>query len=589
MRHPALTRFFAAFLAVVSAITIISGGICVKKASDTHAKQQSELALLSDRWTEATAVFAELEDMRAEYETLDSENTALRDAYSKEMISFRKDLAIYTATEAGLKQGAEQLEEGIKGVNLGWVAYYKGAEALEEAEEQFKQGYEQFLAGKAALADGWQKYYLAEEYVSSGADIEAQSALIAAASAMSRSLSASMAALEDTLNDPPLDPETGEIDREALGAALAEQSEALLAAIAESEELRDGAQAAFDRASRFVEANAATLQDLLERGFSPEEVSAIIDRQGAQIRERLESVQQLVGELDGAEETAEELKARLEELRDNAETIAQGDLSDSELVMTLSAMLGTMRSLLDDASSVLDGAGQLMELLGDLPAMKAQLEAAQAAIDENEPMLEAAREGFELGYEKLAETELMLINAGWELEKGKQAMEEKQLEQKDTRAELDRRKSALEENSQSLAEQDERLALYNEKNDHFSNLRYALLANDGVSSRVRGGEELLPAAEAEIAAEAQSSEREVCFRMAAAGLMLAAGLFGVIAVVLVFRDKAGAGLLLSTALAFALTAAAEAVSYAAGRGMIYTVLFVGVFAAAIAALNLKKE
>ena len=42
------------------------------------------------------------------------------------------------------------------------------------------------------------------------------------------------------------------------------------------------------------------------------------------------------------------------------------------------------------------------------------------------------------------------------------------------------------------------------------------------------------------------------------------------------------------ALAFVLAAAAEGVSCYAGRGMIYTVLFVGVFGAAVLTLNLKK-
>lgn len=588
MRHPALTRFFAAFLAVVSAITLLSGGICVKKAADTREKQQRDLTLLSDRLSEAERLDKELGLMRAEYDSMDAAHEKLSADYNSETISFRKDLAIYTATEAGLKQGAEQLEEGVDGLNYGWVAYYRGLEKLDEAEELFRPGYEQFLAGKAALADGWQKLYLAEEYVNSGADIAAQSALIEAGGALSRMLSASMETLENTLRNPPLDEETQEIDRETLAALLAEQSAAILEQLSASEELSAGAQAAFESLVRFVEANAATLQDLVANGFSPEEVQSAIAQQGAELQMQLDGVRQLVGELDGAEDSMNELKAKLESLREGAEEIARGDLSESELVVSLADMLGTTRALLGDVAAALDGAGQLMGMLQDLPGMRAQMEAAQAAIEESEPIMDAALKGFAEGREKLAEAELTLINAGYELEKGKQALAEKQEEQEQTRAELDRRKAEMEKNSRTLAEQKEELALYSEKKDHFSNLRYALLANKGISARVRDGEELLKAAEEEITAEDESMRREYRFRMCAAGLMLGSALFGLLAVVFIFRDRAGTGMHLSAALAALLTAAAEGVSFAAGRGMIYTVIFVGIFSIIVIALNLKK-
>ena len=588
MRHPALTRFFAAFLAVVSAITLLSGGICVKKARDTRAKQERDLKLLDERWREAVALDGELEQMREQYEALDADHEQLTADYGAEMLSFRKDLAIYTATEAGLKQGAEQLEEGQKGLSKGWVAYYKGVEALEEAEEQFKPGYEQFLAGKAALADGWQKYYLAEEFVNGGADIEGISAMVEAGGAVSRSLAASMAGLEETLRNPPVDPETGELDRETLAVRMAEQSAAILEELAASEELSEGARAALEMMVRFVEANAATLQDLIAGGYTPEEVQGYIAQQGAELQERLNSVEQLTDELDGAQSEIDELKAKLEQLRDSAEEIAQGELSESELVSTLADMLGTTRSLLGDTASILDGVGPLMAMLRDLPAMKEQLADAQAALDESEPMLLAAKKGFAEGWEKMAEAELALINAGAEIEKGRQALQEKHDEQLQTRAELDRRKTEMEKNSKTLAEQREKLAVYTEKKDHFNNLRYAMLANKGVSSRVRDGASLLSAAEAEIAAEQTDMEREYRFRMAAAGLMAACGLLGAVTVVLVFRDKPGMAMKLSAALAALLTATAEGVSYTAERGMIYTVLFVGIFALGILALNLKK-
>ena len=69
MRHPALTRFFAAFLAVVSVITLISGGVCIKKAADSMEKQNTNTARLSEKAAEAKELRAALDAMRSEEHT----------------------------------------------------------------------------------------------------------------------------------------------------------------------------------------------------------------------------------------------------------------------------------------------------------------------------------------------------------------------------------------------------------------------------------------------------------------------------------------------------------------------------------------
>lgn len=61
MRYPALTRFFAAFLAVVSAITLLSGGICIKKAADSRTKQNTYIERLSDKADEAALLSEEID------------------------------------------------------------------------------------------------------------------------------------------------------------------------------------------------------------------------------------------------------------------------------------------------------------------------------------------------------------------------------------------------------------------------------------------------------------------------------------------------------------------------------------------------
>ena len=209
-------------------------------------------------------------------------------------------------------------------------------------------------------------------------------------------------------------------------------------------------------------------------------------------------------------------------------------------------MLAAERALLSDGALTLDGVGELMNMLQDLPAMKAQLEAAQAALEEGEPLLLMAKEGFAEGRKQLDAAKETLIFAEAQLIAGRKALEEKQAEQEETLASLNERKAALEENSHTLAVQSEQLALYTEKKDHFSNLRYALLANDGVAEKTRAGAGLIEAAEQEIDLESQARDREFSFRLAAAVLMLCAALCGVLTVAAAFRDKVGAEKFLAT-------------------------------------------
>ena len=182
----------------------------------------------------------------------------------------------------------------------------------------------------------------------------------------------------------------------------------------------------------------------------------------------------------------------------------------------------------------------------------------------------------------------MLIYAEAQLIAGKKELEEKQAEQEATKAELDRRRSELEEESARLDGMLLELEDYREKKDRFGNLRYALLADEGIAARVRAGEDLIEGAETELTQRAADTKREFTLRLASAVGMLAASIFGILTAAAAFRSRQDRKLALVAALAFALAAASEAVSLYAGRGLIYTVLFVGVFGAAVLALNLKK-
>lgn len=532
MRHPALTRFFAAFLAVMSAITLVSGALCIKKAAADREKQNKAADRLSEKTAEAKELRAELDAMPEEFETRSDAYDEAKESYDSAKNAYRKDLSIYTATEAALKQGAEQLEEGYAALRMGWIAHDNAEKQLDEAEAQFRPGYEQYLAGKAQLEQGRKQYEQAVQLSESLPDTAIMRTALDAVKASSANINISLNAIQNTLENPPVDPESGEIDSAAQSAQL--RSELLV------------------------------------------------------LSGQLLAVQAVLVDQYGAETLAQELAPAAATLRERSDALANGNLSEEEIVSGAQQILASGQSLSGAFNGALSGAEQTLTMLEGLPALKAQLDQAEAALKESEPMLLEAKKGFEEGRSQLDQAKDQLIWAEAQLIAGKKELEDKLAEQEELKENLDRRKLELEEESERLETELAELEKYREKRDRLSNLRYALKADEGIAARVRGGEDLIEGAETELAERRVSIQDGYVRRMAAALLMLAAALCGTLTVVMAFRDRQGASLLIPAALSFLLAAAAEGVSYGAGRGMIYTVLFVGVFGAAVFVLNLRK-
>ena len=533
MRHPALTRFFAAFLAVMSAITLVSGALCIQKAAADREKQNTAADRLTDKTAEAKALRDELDAMPEEFEPKSDAYDEAKERYDSDKNAYRKDLSIYTATEAALKQGAEQLEEGYAALRTGWIAHDNGEKALDEAEAQFRPGYEQYLEGKAQLTEGRKQLEEAEKLKETLPDLAILRTGLDALKASSSEIGASLDAIQSTLENPPLDPETGEVDSAAQSLRLRAQLLVLSGQLAA--------------------------------------VQAV-----------------LVGEY-GAEVLARELAPAAAALGDQAGALADGDMSEEEMAAAAQRILSSGQSLRDAFDAAIASGEQTLTMLEGLPAMRAQLDEAEAALKQGEPMLLQAKEGFEEGRRQLDKAKDALIYAEAQLIKGKKELEEKQLEQAELKDELERRKTELEAQAARLEDELKEIESYRAKRDRLSDLRYALKADEGIAARLRAGEDLLGGAEEELAARRVSIAREFSQRLAAAILMLAAALCGLAATISAFRNGEGSALRLFALFGFAASVGAEGVSLCAGRGLIYTVLFVGIFAAAVLLLNLRKE
>ena len=533
MRHPALTRFFAAFLAVMSAITIFSGAVCIRKAAESREKQNMTIERLSGKNAEARQLRAELDAMPVEFEAQSAEYDESKERYESEKNSYRKDLAIYTATDSALGQAQEQIDEGYAALRMGWIQHDNAEKQLDEAEAQFRPGYEQYLAGKAQLEAGRNQLAEAEKLKASLPDTAVMRSALNELKASRADIDASLDAIQSTLENPPLDPETGEVDAAAQSAQL--------------------------RAQLFV------------------------------LSGKLMAIQAKLSQEYGAEVVARELSTAAAALGQQSEAFADGNLSEDEMIAAARQILASGQSLSGAFNNAIASAEQSLTVIESIPAMKAQLDQAEAALKEAEPALLQAKQGFEEGRKQLDAAKQTLIYAEAQLIAGTKELEEKQAEQEELREDLERRKSELEEESERLEALLLKIEEYRDKRDRFSNLRYALMADEGIGARVRAGEDLIDGAEAELAVRRESSQREYELRMTAAILMLAAAFCGLVAVISAFRNGAWRALRPFAFLSFACAAAAEGVSLYADRGVIYTVLFVGVFGMAVLAVNLKME
>ena len=71
MKHPALVRVLAVALAIVSALTLLSGAICVGKAVKDNNEHNRQLDVLSDKTANASLLLRQLEEEKGAFESTD--------------------------------------------------------------------------------------------------------------------------------------------------------------------------------------------------------------------------------------------------------------------------------------------------------------------------------------------------------------------------------------------------------------------------------------------------------------------------------------------------------------------------------------
>ena len=584
MRHPALTRMFGVFLAIVSVVTMVAGYLGFRTADRDYAEQQRRDALLKSRILRAEELQEQLGDRQDAYDAAAAVYQDRETAHGKSSSALRMDLATYTATRAGIQLGQQQLDSTAALLEESMAALIRGYRLFLKGEEQFQQIYNIFLSIRGLL----DKAYLiienaearaaedpeSEELTFTPDEIMQLAELTHDANAQLRGMLVELKdstpadqrkvehfvrqALEDYA-DAGSDPGSVNVELLAYGVAMA---------------LYENAQVAMDTG--------------LVEGLSPEQAHALAD--------------QLCEEAFGL--NFEELGVWLQQQEPTGDEGGSGSAISPEMTELLLGQIPDDRALIDMAIGLLDSSDQNItedekkfqanphdmtagELL--LAGCKEGLDSVGNLIGLFEPTLQETLQTLKLTHAQLDEIWLQIHNAQLAVEDGYKELNRKSFEQllqlramKATRRFLQKERVSLDELKRVIHD-------YESIQGHYRSVRAALLADDEIYARKQAGEDYLAAARSELALRLPAHRQENESRRVMCVLMAVSGLIGFFCCFGAFEIPRMRRLWIPLLLAVLPAVASEAISLQLGRGPLYSALFVILFGLAVIPLSRRKK
>lgn len=583
MRHPALTRMLGVFLAVVSLITLIAGGLGFGRAASDRREQRRDDELLESRIAQAETLRREMAQQQESYDAAASVFPAREAEHKSESSDYRMDLATYTATRAGLVLGRKQLDET--------------AAALDESMKLFQTGLIMFLQGKEAFDQIYDVYLLLRDTLDQGLGIyqEAASRLpenaegeitftpeeLLALAELGHSGNAQLRELLENLRDgiPADQRQAGEFIRRALeqynevGPGLENFSVEGLA-YGVSREL-------YERAAKAMETQLA-------EGMSPEEARAAADRicqetfglSFEEVGQWLEENEpESAGESgQGTALSPEMLDLLLEQMPDDRDLIdvALGLLADSD--RDLSDKEAAFRADPHDMSAA--------ELL--VVSYKEGLDASQRLLGLVEPTILDAKRTMDSTHHQLALGQEAILDGQAAVQDGYRQLDQKAWELLRQLRSMKRSRRLLEAERSELDELEAVIRGYEGKSDRYRTLRAQLLADDDIYERQKAGEDFLDASRGELQRRVPAHDRERTLRYVMCALMIAGALCGLLSALGAFEKPRIRKLWLPLLAAALFSALAEAISLTLGRGLLYSALFVLIFGLAMLPLGFES-
>ena len=583
MRHPALTRMLGVFLAVVSVITLIAGGLGFGRAASDRREQRRGDELLESRIAQAEALRREMAERQAEYDDAASVFPGREAAHKSESSGYRMDLATYTATRAGLILGRKQLDETAAALDESMELFRTGLIMFLQGKEAFDQIYNVYLALRSTLDQGLAIYQEAASRLpeDSEGEISFTPEEVLALAELGHSGNEQLRGLLEQLRDgiPADQRQAGDFIRRALEEYQAVSPDLENFSV---EQLAYGvSRELYDRASEAMDAELA-------EGVSPEEARAAADRIcresfGLSFDEVGQWLEENEPEGNGADSdeggtlSPEMLDLLLEQMPDDRDLIdvALGLLADSD--RDLSEKEAAFRADPHDMSAA--------ELL--VASYKEGLDASERLLGLVEPTILDAKQTVDSTHHQLALGQEAILDGQAAVKDGYRQLDQKAWELFRQLRSMKRSRRQLEAERGELDALEDVILDYEDRSDRFRTLRAQLLADDAIYERQKAGEDFLDASREELKLRVPAHDRAYALRRVMCALMIAGALCGLLSALGAFEKPRIRKLWLPLLAAAVLSAAAEAISLSLGRGLLYSALFVLIFALAMLPLGFE--
>ena len=573
-------------LALVSALTLLSGAWSIRKTKNDNQKALRQEQLLAEQIQRASDLRQRVEEGQAEYDTLSEALPQEREDYEKASADYKKDLNEYTLSRIGLVLGRKAMGQAWSAMQQGLKQFEEGRAAFEEGRTAFDSIFAIYLEARNGLDRGWSAYQegvnrLMLEEEAPQDILQAEDALLLVDSA--RQGTAALGELVTAL-------------RQETPEGQAQAAQALVNAMQELQRIGtmnigDIQSLSYSAGERIYQQAKAQAEAQIQAGTPEAEAYAQAD---ALVRQSLDI---------GYEELGLWLQENEDTVTGAIASLPQLDLSEAQMEM-LTEFLPDDQTLLDDALILLEQTDQDLaqreqEIRDNPEALNApdllisllnlQLSAADHLMGLFEPQILAAKQQLDAVAAQMVEAEKLLAEGQRALQNGWNQLYATEKGLPETAAELRERKAALEEDYRSLTGREETAEAFENLLSSFRSARASLMSDEEIAGRVHGGEDLIEAAQAVSLERAAHHAEELTARIRMCVLMLCGAAFGVLAALGGFEKPRIRPLWLPLIPAILLTMAGELQSMALGPGLWYTAIFVTIFGLAMLPLSFEKK
>lgn len=571
MKHPALTRVFAIVLAILCLVMLLAGLFGLRSADRDRRRALDDAGRLRDRASQYALALSALEG-GVPYQEANDTWQRHQSEHDRLVSSHRSEMAIYTATQSGIRSGAYAMDQADAAFAEGKRQYEAGLAEFNKQAAAFDAQYAQFQYGKQQLENFASLYYSAAGILGNAQGLAASARGIAElmdSDDADARLQVTLAAYDGLL-------------------AAADQAAALPQSVKDMIPMLD-AIAAMDAGSLDSLSQLAQMGELGGSGVQMpaidmgqiQQIKAVYDQAWPQVKNLILQMDGLIPAIDSAAQgatgmTLAEIRAQAQAERDAVASGGAEGLSEEQFE-TARAVYNASRGQIWAALGAADGL--LAQLQGISDQIGGVIGAAQAQIAQAESMLAQGRAAIEQGRAALDEAGRQIAEGEKQLYDARAMIWWQMGQQRKKAAQLQYEKERLDVEAEQLKDAAAAVEARKELEQSERSLRLMLLKREEVEERSEAGMDLSQAAVVTAGELEDEALRTGKGRGLAYLLLIAGGVLGLIGLPAAFeRTKSRFLLLAPVLLCLLCAAAAEAVCLYMGRGSSYSAIGAGIFA-----------